>query len=46
MLAYEEDVDHEFDTFKYAALEWPDRPEDAAIFEPGVLAAAKDLAEM
>lgn len=33
----------ELDTFEYGASEWEDRPEDAKIFEKGIIAAAKDL---
>jgi len=38
-------LDHELDTFLYAAMEWPDRPQDAAIFEEGVRLAAADLVQ-
>lgn len=34
----------ELDTFVYGASEWEDRPEDGPIFEKGIIAAAKDLA--
>lgn len=33
----------ELDTFVYAASEWPERPADDSIFEPGVRTAAEDL---
>ena len=35
----------ELDTFVYGASEWDDRPEDRHIFEAGIMAAAKALAE-
>ncbi|MHB8168258.1 MAG: hypothetical protein ACYDET_01250 [Thermoleophilia bacterium] len=35
----------ELDTFEYGASEWKDRPQDAPIFEKGIIAAAKDLVE-
>jgi hypothetical protein len=39
------DSTHELDTFIDAASEWPGRPEDGAIFEEGILAAARDLVQ-
>jgi hypothetical protein len=34
---------HVLDTFLYADSEWDDRPEDAEVFEKGVMEAARDL---